>query len=268
MSYLNLRTYFGAVIIFLALIGVSYAEQVKPPFLQIRVVFDNVQFSPPYESAWGFACLITGKPQVILFDTGSNGTILLANMKKMGVDPGKVEAVFLSHFHGDHTGGLEAFVQTNPGVTVYLPASFPPSFTKSIRARGARVRALTKAEKLFDQVYTTGEVGSRIKEQSLVLDTPRGLVIVTGCAHPGIVRIVRQAKNWLQKEVYLVLGGFHLAGQPLEELERVAKELKQLGVKKVAPSHCTGDAARKVLRDLWGPNFVASGVGALIEVRP
>jgi len=207
-------------------------------------------------------------PQVILFDTGSDGNILLANMQKMGVDPRKVDAVFLSHLHGDHTGGLGAFLQQHPQVTVYLPASFPTSFQESITALGSEWRALDKPLKLFDNVYTSGEWGSWLKEQSLVIDTPKGLVIITGCAHPGIVEIVSRTKRWLKKEVYLVMGGFHLAGQPLRELQGVAEKLKNLGVKKVAPSHCTGEAARKLFRELWGQNFLESGVGARIEVVP
>ena len=192
----------------------------------------------------------------------------LVLMKKMGIDSQKVDAVFLSHLHGDHTGGLGAFLRQNPQVTVYLPASFPASFQESITALGSECRALDKPLKLFNNVYTSGEMGLWIKEQSLVIDTPKGLVIITGCAHQGIVEIVSQIKNWLQKEVYLVMGGFHLEGQPLGELQLVAEKLKILGVKKVAPSHCTGDAARKLFRELWGQNFLESGVGARIEVLP
>ena len=91
---------------------------------------------------------------------------------------------------------------------------------------------------------------------------PKGLVIVTGCAHPGIVQIVSQAKNWLRKKVYLLVGVFHLEGQPQRELQRIAVELRKLGVGKVAPSHCAGDTARKLFRNLWIQNFVESGLGA------
>lgn len=268
VPFSQFKIYLATATILLAIGLFSYGGQVKPPFLRIRVIFDNVRYSGQLESAWGFSCVIEGRPQVILFDTGSDGNILLANMTKMGIEPSKVETVFLSHLHGDHTGGLRAFLQQNPGVTVYLPASFPASFQQSVTTLGSRFRALEKPEKLFDKVYTTGELDDWINEQSLVIDTPRGLVIVTGCAHPGIVRIVSQAKNWLQKEVYLVMGGFHLEGQPPDELQRVAEELKKLGVKKVAPSHCTGDAARKLFRELWGQDFLESGVGAVIEVQP
>jgi 7,8-dihydropterin-6-yl-methyl-4-(beta-D-ribofuranosyl)aminobenzene 5'-phosphate synthase len=242
------------------------AGQAKPSVVRIRVIFDNVSYNEQLKSAWGFSCIIEGTFQVILFDTGSDGDILLSNMKKMEIDPKEVKVVFLSHIHSDHTGGLSAFLQTNPGVIVYLPASFPPSFQDSITGLGSQFKTLEKPEKLFGKVYTSGELGSRIKEQSLVIDTPKGLVIVTGCAHPGIVQIVSQAKNWLQKKVYLLVGGFHLEGQSQKELQRIADELKKLGVEKVAPSHCTGDAARKLFRDLWGQNFVESGLG--IELQP
>lgn len=251
-----------------ALVFLPYMGQAKSPFLRIRFIFDNVSCGKQLEPAWGFSCIIEGVPKVILFDTGSDGNILLRKMGKMGIDPKKVDAVFLSHLHGDHTGGLSAFLQQNPKVTVYLPASLPASFQESIAATGTKVRALGKPEKLFDKVYTTGELGSWIKEQSLVIDTPKGLVIVTGCAHPGVVQIVSQTKNWLQKEVYLLMGGFHLGGEPLGELQRVAAELKKLGLQKVAPSHCTGEAARKLFRELWGRNFIESGVGAVIELQP
>jgi 7,8-dihydropterin-6-yl-methyl-4-(beta-D-ribofuranosyl)aminobenzene 5'-phosphate synthase len=268
VPFFKIRTYLTTSIILFTIVLFSYAKQTIPAFVTIRIVFDNVAYSKQFESAWGFSCIIEGTPRVILFDTGSDGDILLTNMKKMGIDPKKIDAVFLSHLHGDHTGGLSAFLQQNPKVTVYLPASFPESFQESIRALGSQSRTLEKPENLFEGVYTTGELGSRIKEQSLVIDTPKGLVIITGCAHPGIVQIVGQAKNWLQKEVYLVMGGFHLEGQPLGELQLVAEKLKNLNVQKVAPGHCTGDVARKLFRKLWGQNFLESGVGARIEVLP
>ena len=268
MPFFKIRTYVTAIIFLFAIVLFSYTRQVKPAFIKISVIFDNVSYSNQLEISWGFSCLIEGMPQIILFDTGSDGNILLTNMRKMGIDPQKVKAVFLSHLHGDHTGGLGTFLRQHPQATVYLPASFPASFQESITALGSQFRTLKKPEKLFDKVYTTGELGFLNKEQSLIIDTSQGLVIITGCAHPGIVEIVRQTRNWLQKEVYLVMGGFHLMGQPPGELHRVAEKLKNLGVKKIAPSHCTGDAARKLFRELWGQNFLESGVGARIEVLP
>jgi len=267
VPFYKVITFFVAAIIMFILVCFVRLGHVKQSFCRIRVIFDNIRYTEQLETAWGFSCIIEGMSQVILFDTGSDGNILVSNMKKNGIDPRDVDAIFLSHIHGDHTGGLRVFLQTNPKVIVYLPASFPRSFQKSITALGSRFKTLEKSEKLFDQVYTTGELGSWMKEQSLVIDTPKGLVIITGCAHPGIIPIVSQAKDLLQKEVYLVMGGFHLEGQPLRELHRVAEKLKNLGVRKVAPSHCTGDAAINLFRELWGQNFLKSGVGALIEVQ-
>jgi 7,8-dihydropterin-6-yl-methyl-4-(beta-D-ribofuranosyl)aminobenzene 5'-phosphate synthase len=257
----------SVTIILFIMIFFMCAGQAKPSVFRIRFVFDNVRYNEQLKPAWGFSCIIEGISKVILFDTGSDGVMLLSNMKKMGIDPRDVEVVFLSHIHSDHTGGLSVFLQTNPSV-VYLPASFPSPFKDSITGLGSQFKTLEKPEKLFEQVYTTGELGSRIKEQSLIIDTSKGLVIVTGCAHPGIVQIVSQAKKWLHKKAYLLVGGFHLEGQSRKELQRIADELKKLGVEKVAPSHCTGNAARKLFRDLWGQNFVESGLGAIIELQP
>jgi 7,8-dihydropterin-6-yl-methyl-4-(beta-D-ribofuranosyl)aminobenzene 5'-phosphate synthase len=268
MPFIKIRTFFVLSLTLFIMIFFICAKQAKASFFRIMVIFDNVSYNKQLKSAWGFSCIIEGMSRVILFDTGSDGNILLSNMKKMGIDPRDVEMVFLSHIHGDHTGGLSVFLQANSSAIVYLPASFPPSFQDSITSQGSKFKTLEKPENLFGQVYTTGELGSWIKEQSLVIDTPKGLVIVTGCAHPGIVQIVSRAKDWLKKNVYLLVGGFHLAGQTQRELQRIAGELKKLGVEKVAPSHCTGDAARKLFRDLWGQNFVESGLGATIELQP
>jgi 7,8-dihydropterin-6-yl-methyl-4-(beta-D-ribofuranosyl)aminobenzene 5'-phosphate synthase len=255
-----------AVIIGVAMLSPAFADVSAPSALRLQVVFDNVRLKVGLETGWGFACLIEGLSQVILFDTGADGRVLLANLEKIGVKAENISIIFLSHEHDDHTGGLKAFLQRQSRVTVYLPASFPDSIPRSILARGAQVKNLREPAKLLDQVYTSGEMGGIIREQSLVLDTPRGLVILTGCAHPGIVEIVNRVKAWFGKEVYLVMGGFHLEGQAAGELQQVGTALKNMGVQKLAPSHCTGEAARKVFRQMWGQDFLESGVGALIEV--
>jgi 7,8-dihydropterin-6-yl-methyl-4-(beta-D-ribofuranosyl)aminobenzene 5'-phosphate synthase len=256
-----------AVIIGVAMLSPAFAEVSAPSALRLQVVFDNVRLKAGLQTGWGFACLIEGLSQVILFDTGADGRVLLANLEKIGVKPETISIIFLSHEHDDHTGGLKNFLQKNSQLTVYLPASFPNSIPQLIIAQGAQVKILREPAKLLDQVYTSGEMGGIIKEQSLVLDTPQGLVILTGCAHPGIVEIVSRVKAWLGKEVYLVMGGFHLEGLAAGELQRAGTGLKNLGVKKIAPSHCTGEAARKVFRQMWGQDFLESGVGAVIEVR-
>jgi len=234
--------------------------------LRLTVVFNNEPCKKALQTAWGFACVIEGLKQTILFDTGGNGDILLANMKKLGVDPGIVELVVLSHFHGDHTNGLENFLQQNPAVTVCMPKSFPDSFQQRVKGQGAVIKTVSGPELLFDGVYSTGEMGQAIIEQSLILDTSLGLVVVNGCSHPGIDNIVKKAKQIGGKEIYLVLGGFHLGQASDGKIREIIRTFKELGVKKVGPTHCTGDRAAVLFRQAWGDDFVDCGCGAVIEL--
>jgi len=256
----------------LALVFVSvrnfFAEPAEnaPSALRLTVVFNNEPYMQGLETSWGFACVIEGLTQTILFDTGGDGQILLANMKKLGIDPGIIELVGLSHFHGDHTNGLENFLETNPAVTVCMPQSFPDSFQRGVKNLGAVVKTISGPELLFDGVYTTGEMGQAIIEQSFILDTPRGLVVVNGCSHPGIDRIVRKAKQICNKDIYLVLGGFHLGQASEERIQEIIRTFKELGVKKVGATHCTGDKAIELFRRAWGDDYVDCGCGAVIEL--
>ena len=245
----------------------SGIEAVKGnPSYRLTIVFNNIPYATNLRTGWGFACLIEGFQQTLLFDTGSDGNILLSNMKGMGIDPRTVSAVVLSHIHADHCGGLEKFLQQNPEVTVYLPESFPFSFRQAIQDCGACVRTVGEPAQLFTRIHSTGEMGDWIKEQSLILETPKGLVIITGCAHPGIVQIVAKAKDLLKKDIYMVVGGFHLIGTSTTRILEIIQKLKDLGVEKVAPSHCTGEKAISLFKKSWGKNFVEGGCGAVIPL--
>ena len=233
---------------------------------RLTVVFNNEPCNKELETSWGFACVIEGLAQTILFDTGGNGDILLANMKKLGIDPGAIELVALSHFHGDHTNGLENFLKTNPAVTVCMPQSFPDSFQQRVKGQGAVVKTVSGPELLFGGVYSTGEMGRDIIEQSVILDTPKGLVVVNGCSHPGIDRIASKARQVCNKEIYMVLGGFHLGQAGQERVQEIIRTLKELGVKKVGATHCTGDKATELFRQAWGDDYVECGCGAVIEL--
>ena len=240
----------------------------EPKTLTITIAYDNNTYDPRLRTAWGFSCLIEYRGQVVLFDTGGDSPTLLANMATLGIDPGEIEAVVLSHIHGDHTGGLSGLLpMASDGLTVFVPQSFPSRFKNAVRTR-AQLVEVSEARKIGEEVYTTGEMGTGIIEQSLAVKTDEGLVVITGCAHPGIVDIVHKARTLFDDEVYLVLGGFHLGGKSQRKIEGIISEFRRLGVRKVAPCHCTGEQAIRMFHQEYGEDFVQAGVGKVIRVLP
>jgi len=230
--------------------------------MKITVAYDNKTLDPDLSPAWGFSCLVGDD---LLFDTGGDGARLLSNMVQMGLDVGGIKTVALSHAHGDHTGGLGGLLAFNENLTVYLPRSFPIGFKEQARTR-ARVVAVHEPMEIAEDIHTTGEMGRGLVEQSLVLTTNQGLVVITGCAHPGIVRIVKKAKEVVSGEVYLVMGGFHLGGASTKAVKGIIADFRRLGVQKVAPCHCTGDRAIGMFAAEYGEDFIQVGVGSRLEV--
>ena len=224
-------------------------------------VYDNYQVRSDLKASWGFATVIKTPKDTILFDTGGSSEILLFNMEKLGIDPLSIKKVVISHVHGDHVGGLEGFLERNSNVTVFIPASFPQSIKDMIVNKGAELVEVSGPMEISDSVYSTGELYGPPVEQALIIDSEKGLIVITGCAHPGIVKIVKKAKELLGKEVYLVVGGFH--HPPVS----VVEELRELGVKKVAPSHCTGDRVREAFKEEYKEDFIEYGVGKIIEIK-
>jgi 7,8-dihydropterin-6-yl-methyl-4-(beta-D-ribofuranosyl)aminobenzene 5'-phosphate synthase len=242
----------------------AIAVEARP--LRITVIYNNVPHGVGMKTAWGFAALIETGSATVLFDTGGDGAMLLANMKRVGVEPGRVSAVVLSHIHADHTGGLDDLLAQAPTVTVYVPRSFPASFVRAVEGRGASVERVGGPQRLFANLYSTGEMGDGPKEQALIIETPAGLVVVTGCAHPGIVAVAAAARRQRGNDIYLLMGGFHLGGYGTAEVAETVRALAELGVRKVAPSHCTGEEAIALFRSAWGSDFIEGGCGAVIEV--
>lgn len=230
--------------------------------LSITVVFDNKTLRPDLVPDWGFASVIRFGGRTILFDTGANGAILLDNMKKLNINPGRIEIVALSHAHWDHANGLGSFLELNSNVTVYLPQSFPKEFKSEVKSFGARVEEIGQGGELFEGVFTTGEMKTGvIEEQALALKTSSGVVVITGCAHPGIVNIVRLAKEITGDSIYLVLGGFHFPRPS------VVDSFRELGVQKAAPCHCSGDDALAFFSKAYGDDYIDVGVGREIVIE-
>jgi 7,8-dihydropterin-6-yl-methyl-4-(beta-D-ribofuranosyl)aminobenzene 5'-phosphate synthase len=242
----------------------SSAVPVEGP-VTISVVYDNYQVNSNLSPGWGFGCVIRTPTQDILFDTGGDSSILLSNMEKMNIDPKDIDIVVISHIHGDHVGGLDGFLDRNANVRVYIPASFPDSWRDKIESHGAEYRDVTGARQISDRVYTTGQMGTWIKEQSLVVDTNEGLVIISGCAHPGVLNIATKARQILpHREFYLFMGGFHLSGSSDSELRNIVQGFRDMGVQRVAPSHCSGDRCRELFKEEYKEDYIDSGVGRKI----
>ncbi|HIC94207.1 MAG TPA: MBL fold metallo-hydrolase, partial [Anaerolineae bacterium] len=233
--------------------------------LTITIVYDNNPCDERLKTAWGFSCLVERGDLTLLFDTGGDAETLLSNMATLGLDPATIDIIVLSHIHGDHVGGLDGLLAINERTTVYLPRSFPARFKEQVKAHACVVEVHEPME-IAEGIYTTGELGAGILEQSLVLVTGRGLVVITGCAHPGIVSIVKKAKEIAGGKVYLVMGGFHLGGASQAVIEGIVGDFRELGVQKVAPCHCSGDLARSIFERTYGEDFIRVGVGSRLEV--
>jgi 7,8-dihydropterin-6-yl-methyl-4-(beta-D-ribofuranosyl)aminobenzene 5'-phosphate synthase len=229
--------------------------------MSVTIVYDNNGFDPQLKTEWGFACWVEYGEHTILFDTGGDGAILLDNLEELGLDPQRIETVVLSHEHGDHTGGLGDLLAVHSDVSVIMPRSFPSSLKREVQAAGAELVEVEGEQEIVPGVYSTGEMGGSIIEQALVARSAQGLVVITGCAHPGIVDMVEQAQAVGQDDVHLVFGGFHLGNRSAGGIDHIVAEFRRLGVQKVGPTHCSGDRAREIFGEAYGDDCFRNGAG-------
>jgi 7,8-dihydropterin-6-yl-methyl-4-(beta-D-ribofuranosyl)aminobenzene 5'-phosphate synthase len=260
MRYLRCIVLLG----FVALLSAAPAAAQMEHTGRITILIDNYVLDTRLKSAWGFSALVDYEGQRVLFDTGDMGAHLLAALDVLEIDPASIETVALSHYHADHTGGLPSVTQSGARLTLYVLPSFPDYF-KTRTAALAEIVEVEPGQAIIPGVYTTGEVSGPIPEQALVIATADGLIIVTGCAHPGIVEIVQAAQALFPDQpVRLVMGGFHLLEMGAGEINAIIAELRALGVQQVAPTHCSGDLARQLFAEAYGEDFVEAGAGLVL----
>lgn len=233
----------------------------------LTVMYDNYTHDKSLQTEWGFSCLIEGAEQTVLFDTGGDANVLKSNFKKLKIDPNKIDAVVISHMHWDHINGLEWLVKENDHLKIFLPDSAPGETVRELRSKVESVTLVSEMRCICGGIFSTGTLQHNIPEQSLCLETPDGIVVITGCSHPGIVRILKKAKELSGREIRFAFGGFHLMSHTREQVEKIIEEIKLLGIEKIGPTHCTGDSAIAMFKEAWGRNYVSIGVGKKLRLR-
>ena len=200
--------------------------------MRMTIVYDN-EANPGLKSDWGFSCLVEAGEK-LLFDTGPTGEELIFNMERLNIEARSIDKIIISHEHWDHTGGLRALTEINNKAQVFEPDS------------------CSELTQLSPGVHSTGPLGTSIKEQSLVVSTHKGSIVVTGCAHPGLENILEQAIHL--GRIYGVVGGFHGFAKP--------QELK--GIEVIAPCHCT--KYKEEIRQEYPMQFREIRAGDIIEI--
>ena len=237
--------------------------------MKIKVIFDKDTLNKNLRSGWGVSFLNDDK---ILFDTGEKGKWLLENMRILGVDINKIEAVVISHDHWDHWGGLWDLLAQKVGLKVYACPRFSKEFKEKVEKSKGELIETERFKEITTGIYTTGEIsgayhGKFMAEQVMVLKTDNGLSVITGCAHPGILKILEKVKAKFSNEpIYFVLGGFHLMESDRHAIEIIAENFKKMGIIKVGPTHCSGPQAEEIFKKIYQDNFVEIKTGEVLEV--
>jgi len=235
----------------------------------VTIMYDNRPFIEDWEAGWGFSCLIETGGKKLLFDTGDDGEKLLINFKRAGIDPEEVDVLTFSHFHWDHKDGAEEFLK-HSSAYVYIPYFFSKEFITMVAYSDNKYELTGKTKKeIINDVYITPSMirpmGTR--EQAIVLVSGKDLALITGCAHPGILNMVRKVNGFFPGKVKMVLGGFHLKDYSDKAAENIVNQLKKEGVEKFAPCHCTGEKQIEIFSKLCGEGFIETGSGKNIKFQ-
>ena len=233
--------------------------------LEIRVIYDNTSLRTDLQPDWGFSCLVRAGDTTVIFDTGSKEEIFSQNLSALKIDRSAIKTIFFSHDHSDHVGGVGALLGKSP-VQCIMPASSGSTLGPKITALGGISLCVRDRTRLYPHLWSTGEIGEGIREQSLVIEKDQELILITGCAHPGIVTIAEKVLRDFGRAPTMIVGGLHFYKTPRAEVVRQVHRLKELGVHWIAPCHCTGDEAIQCIKSLWGQGFQQVGAGWFLYI--
>ena len=214
--------------------------------LTLTEVYNNIPYRRDLIPDWGFSCYI--HEAGLLFDTGAKGSVLLANMQELGISPADVRHLVISHDHWDHTGGIQAILAANPSIEVFVHDVFSEETLGLIREYAAPTIVDTWTD-ILSGIAVTGPLENDVREQSLVVTVPGGLLIVTGWAHPHISRIIDRVSR--EGPVWGLIGGLHTV--TAEDIDALA------GVAYISASHCT-DKIREI-EERYPETFRPGGAG-------
>lgn len=290
----GVRSVTAIVSLFLMLAAPSNAQEPK----RITILYDAFGAPSALVKDWGFAAFVEYGGRRILFDTGNNAKNFAHNVNQLGIDLKRLDAVIISHRHGDHTSGLTYLLEVNSDVTIYAPqeaaffgSSLPPGFLEPQPGLPAELRyyegkpperpvsgtpwekgkfeIVTRTTEIFPGFFVLTTRSQKpgtleMNEVSLAVRTPRGLAVVVGCSHPGVERILEEAAK-IDSRLFTVAGGFHLVLTPQEEIQRVASVLQDsLKIERVAPGHCTSEPGFAVFLNRFKDRFDRAGLGTMI----
>lgn len=232
--------------------------------VSIKIIYDNCKSHEEFQEGWGFSCLIDLGLRKILFDTGADEKAFFSNLQKLNVSCDEITDVVCSHKHKDHITGLKEIIgKLKGGTRLFMPKKFPlKRLPKHVHK--TIVEDFKEIDKGIYSLVLKG--GMFFYEQALVIETAKGLVVITGCAHPGVVRLLHEAQTRLNLPIYLVLGGFHLFRSSKSKIDDIISLFKALNVQIVAPCHCTGHQAIERFRQAFSTSFYKIGTGTILSL--
>lgn len=235
--------------------------------VKITGIVDNKITNKSLEKDWGFSALIKTNYQTILFDTGNNVDIFAKNINILEPNLKKIDLLFISHDHDDHTGGLEYVLEHYRVGHVAIPSLENKTLFDRVKKYDSNPMEIKSPTSLDHIVHSTGTLGKEIPEQSIIISTSKGIVIVTGCSHSGLDNILKRAQSVFHDEIYLILGGFHFYKKDINEIENSLKDIKNKNKNlSFSPTHCTGDTTKKLLEKNCYDKFLEYGAGSIIEI--